>query len=472
MTSTTLSKKSVSRRRFLSASLTGLVVPFIVPRHVLGHGYQAPSDTLTIACVGVGGMGRNYLQGCENEKIVALCDLDYNFVNTRGVFEKYPTAIQYRDYRIMLEKEANNFDALIIAVPDHHHTHLLLAALQLGKHIYCAKPITHTIGEARRVKAALLQHPRLITKSSVQASATPAARSTTELLNSGVLGDVHELHVWCDHPIYPCSLVRPSEQAIPPDGMDWDKWIGPATFRPYHPAYHPENWRPWWDFGSGTVGDMACHSFHMYYKELQLEAPQTVYGYGSIRHEGFMKLLPTPECQSNANMVTWEYPSRGQLPPLKLHWYDGGMKPLRPDELSHDLLMPSSGILFVGEKGKLMSGYYGGNPFRSRRTPDFTRGFEGGMLLPEDRFSAFTPPPQTLVRCEKHYQEWTEACKSGTKTVCPVEFGCEMTEVALLGSLALRTERLLKWDSREMRITNDEEAHQFVNPPYRKGWEI
>lgn len=467
-------KKELSRRHFLSVGLSSLVVPFIVPRHVLGRGYKAPSDTLAIACVGVGGMGRHYLEGCEQERIVALCDLDYNFVNTRGIFEKYPSANRYRDYRAMLEQEASDFDAIIIAVPDHHHTHLLLASMQLGKHIYCAKPITHTVGEARRVKAELLRHPHLITKSSVQDSATSAARSTTEILNTGILGDIRELHIWTDHPIYPCSLVRPTKQVSPPDGMDWDMWIGPAPFRPYHSAYHPENWRPWWDFGSGTVGDMACHSFHLFFKELQLEAPQTIYGSGSTRYEGFMKKLPTPECQSNANTVTWEYPSRGQLPPLKVYWYDGGIKPIRPDELPHDLGMPNSGVLFVGNKGKLMSGYYGGNPYRSRRNPDITRGYEGGLLLPEEHFSNFSVPAKTLIRCEKenHYKEWVEACKNGERTVCPVEFGCEMTEVALLGSLALRTGRLLKWDSTNACITNDNEANQLIDPPYRKEWAI
>ncbi|MDH6305460.1 putative dehydrogenase [Parabacteroides sp. PF5-5] len=217
----------------------------------------------------------------RQERIVALCDLDYNFVNTRGVFDKYPKAIRYRNYRIMLEKEASAFDALIIAVPDHHHTHLLMAAMQMEKHIYCAKPITHTVEEARRVKSELLKHPRLVTKSSVQDSATPAARSTTEILNSGMLGAIRELHIWTDHPIYPCSLQRPMEKITPPDGMDWDMWIGPAPYRPFHSAYHPENWRPWWDFGSGTVGDMACHSFHIFFKELQLEAPETIYGSSS-----------------------------------------------------------------------------------------------------------------------------------------------------------------------------------------------
>ncbi|MDH6305461.1 hypothetical protein M2459_001914 [Parabacteroides sp. PF5-5] len=187
-----------------------------------------------------------------------------------------------------------------------------------------------------------------------------------------------------------------------------------------------------------------------------------------------MKKLSLPECQSSANTVTWEYPSRGNLPPLKVHWYDGGIKPLRPAELSHYLAMPNSGILFVGDKGKLMSGYYGGNPYRSRRNPDITRGYEGGLLLPEESFKNFSVPPQTLLRCEKenHYKEWTDACKSGKKTVCPVELGCEMTEVALLGSLALRTGKLLKWDSKTMRITNDNEANQLIAPPYRSDWNM
>jgi predicted dehydrogenase len=468
-------KTPYTRRSFLQAGLTGLVLPVIVPRHVLGgRGYKAPSDLLAIACVGVGGMGRHYLEGCAHEKIVALCDLDFNFVNTRGVFGKYPDAVRYRDYREMLDKEQKNFDALIIAVPDHHHALLLMAAMQLSKHIYCAKPITHTIGEARKIKAELARHPALVTKASVQDSGTHEARSTTEILNSGVLGPVHELHIWTDHPIYPCALPRPPETAKPPTGMDWELWIGPAPYRPFHPVYHPENWRPWWDFGSGTVGDMACHSFHMYFNELKMHAPTTVYGYGSTRHEGFMKKLLTPECQSGANQVTWEYPQRGELPPLKVHWYDGGIKPIRPDELPHDLNMPDSGVLFVGEKGKLLSGYYGGNPFVSRRNLGPGRGLNGGLLLPEDRFTGFQTPLQTLLRCEKsnHYREWTEACKTGVKTSCPVGFACEMTEVALLGTLALRTQAFIEWDSRSMKVTNRDEPNQWVDPPYRSNYVI
>ena len=454
--------RAVSRRSFLAA---GLAAPLIVPRYVLGGpGNQPPSDTLRIAAVGVGGMGQSYLGECRHERIVALCDLDHNL--SAKVFRRFPDATRYHDFRKMFDKEAKNFDALIIGTPDHTHAVILMAALQLGKHIYCAKPITHSIAEARKVRQAVLKAKNLVTKSSVQSSGTDRARSTTELLKSGAIGAVREVHIWCHHPAYPCSLVRPTETQSPPSGMDWDLWIGPAPYRPYHSAYHPSNWRPWWDFGTGTVGDMGCHTLHVYFKELQLGAPTTVYGRGSTRHKGFFQFVSTPECQSHANVVTWEFPARGKLPPLNVHWYDGGMKPHRPAELDQSMQLPGSGLLFVGTKGSLIAGYSGGNPFGRRR------GVEGGLLLPEEKFRDFQQPPKTMRRCDAHYREWTQACKSGGRTVCPIEFGCEMTEMALLGALALRTRRVLAWDAKSMRVTNSAEANKLVDPPYRKGWPL
>jgi predicted dehydrogenase len=455
-----------------SITLSGLA-PMIVPIRILG-GEGAPSNTLGIAAIGCGGMGRNYLDGCKAERIVALCDLNHDFVAKRGVFDKFPKATRYHDFREMLDKEAKNFDALILATPDQTHAIILMAALQLKKHIYCAKPVTHTIGEARRVRAAVLADRGLITKTSAQSSGTDAARSTTEILRSGILGPVRQLHIWTSHPIYPCSLTRPTETQTPPRDMNWDAWIGPAPYRPFHSAYHPENWRPWWDFGGGTVGDMGCHTLHIFFNELQLGAPKAVYGYGSSRHEGFMKPVDTPECQGNSNIVTWIFPARGNLPPLKVHWYDGGMRPQRPDELDYRTAMPRDGLLFVGDKGKLLAGYYGGNPFR--RTAGPARGFDGGLLLPEERFRDIQQPPKTLVRCEQtdHYREWTQACKTGVPTVCPLEFGCQLTEMALLGALALRTGngRVLEWDAPAMRVTSDDAANRCVDPPYRAGWQL
>jgi predicted dehydrogenase len=461
--STKTAKSTLSRRDILAA---GLVIPFIVPRSVLaGSATQAPSDQLRIAAVGVGGMGRSYLGNCWGEHITALCDLDHKLA--APTFKTYPKAARYHDWRKMLDKESNNFDALIIATPDHTHTPILMAAVELKKHIYCAKPITHSVAEARKVKQAMLDNPQLITKSSVQSSATGPARNTAELLTSGAIGPVREVHIWCNHPAYPCSLTRPAETQTPPAGMDWDLWLGPAPHRPYHSAYHPCNWRPWWDFGSGTVGDMACHTLHVYFKELKLGAPVTVYGYASTKHKGFFQAVSTPECQSHANMVTWQFPQRADLPPLTVNWYDGGMKPHRPAELDSTLELPNSGLLFVGEKGKMIAGYGGGNPFAGKN-----RGIKGGLLLPEDKFRDFQQPAQTMPRCNNHYREWTQGCKTGTPTVCPIEFGCEMTEMALLGALALRTRRVLEWNAKEMKITNNKQANSLIDPPYRKGWTL
>lgn len=462
--------RTVSRRSLLagSAAALGAALPLLVPRHVLGgEGHQAPSDTLRIAAVGISGMGRAYLEGCKGEQVVALCDLDHG--RSAPVFETYPKATRYHDFRQMFDKEARNFDAVIVATPDHTHAVILMAALRLKKHIYCAKPITHSIGEARKVRGAVLAAKGLVTKASVQSSGTEPARNTAELLRSGIIGPVRELHIWCDHPAYPCALLRPKEAQTPPPGMDWDLWIGPAPHRPYHSAYHPANWRPWWDFGSGTVGDMGCHTLHVYFNELELRAPKLVYGCGSTRHEGFFQQVSTPECQSHANMVTWEFPARGSLPPLSLHWYDGGMRPHRPIELPSSLWLPASGLLFVGEKGKLLANYCGGNPYRSDGK---ARGPSGGFLLPEEKFKDVQDPPKTLRRVEDHYREWTQACKSGVPTICPLEFACEMTEVAQLGALALRTGRVLEWDSQAMRVTNNEQANRLVDPPYRPGWTL
>jgi len=257
--------------------------------------------------------------------------------------------------------------------------------------------------------------------------------------------------------------------------MDWDLWIGPAPYRPFHTAYHPVQWRGWWDFGSGTVADMACHSFHVFFKPLRFteRAPRTIYGYRSYRrpedtredrHAG-LEVIPTPECESHANMVTWEFPGIGDLPPINVHWYDGGMRPIRPAELDKRISMPASGILFVGDKGKMLSG-----------------GGSQDLLLPAKDFRNFQRPPKTLPRSIGHYREWTQGCKTGKPTNCPMAFGAQMTEMALLGTIAIRVipkkvgngwpVKVLEWDAEAMRITNDEEANSYVNPPYRSGWSL
>jgi hypothetical protein len=450
-----------SRREAAAAGLGAL----IVPRHVLGgYGYQAPSDTLRIAGVGVGGMGRRYLQGCSSERVVALCDVDHEFA--APVFRKYSSAQVYRDFREMFDKEEKNIDAVIVATPDHVHAFVTLRALRAGKHVYCAKPLTHTIYEARTVATAA-REAKVATQMSVQSCASDDALSTAELLLAGVIGQVRHVHVWTDHPIYPAAQVRPKDTPSTPAKLDWELWIGPASFRPYHPAYHPWIWRCWWDFGSGTVGDMLCHAMHVYYRALQLNAPVAVDGYRTTMHGGYFVMHPdgsedlpprirTPETESYSSIITWDFPERGKLPPLQMHWYDGGMRPPRPAELSPGDPMPTSGLLFVGDEGKLLTGYSGGKP----------------RLLPEKRFRDFQTPAKTLERTAGHYQEWVSAAKGGKPANCNFELGGPMTEIAQLGTLAARFARPLVWDSGAMRITNDPEANALVNPSYRTGWSL
>ncbi len=490
------SKDALTRRTAIAAGLA----PLIVPRHVLGGaGYRAPSDKLAIACVGVGGMGRNYLDGCKDEQIVALCDLDYEF--SARVFKTYPNARVYRDFRQMFDKEQKNFDALIVATPDHWHSHLVLAGLAMDKHVYCAKPITHTIAEARRVKAACLASKRT-TKASIQDSRTAYARATTELVLTGAIGPIHEVHIWTGT-YSPSGLARPTEVQTPPEGMNWDQWCGPSPARPYHKTYHYGNWRPWWDFGTGTIGDFGCHNLQMYHEELEMAAPDWVCAEDS---QAFSLEGPVnnTECMSIANLVQWHLPARGKHPEMMVYFYDGGFTPFRPASMPLDVPMPGSGFMFVGEKGAQISAYYGGNPWmpfgREPAPGTKVRGLPGGWLLPESRFKDFKQPEPYLPRCERpdHYTEWVRQCKAGKKSITPIEFACGLTEFALLGTLAQRhftmpvpppagapagrgggagggrgrrEAKVLTWDAKAMKITNDELANSLVNTPYRKEWD-
>jgi predicted dehydrogenase len=427
--------------------------------------YQAPSDTLRIAGVGVGGMGRRYIQGCASERIVALCDVDHSFA--APVFRKYSGARVYSDFRRMFDQESKNIDAVIVATPDHNHAMVTARALREGKHVYCAKPLTHTIHESR-VIATLARQAKVATQMSVQSCASEDACSTAEILLSGAIGAVREVHVWCDHPLYPAGLKRPADTPAEPYALDWDMWIGPAPYRPYHPAYHPWIWRSWWDFGSGTVGDMACHALHVFFNALKLDTPPArVYASRTTMRGGYFKmyadghedlppLIDTPETESYSSMISWEFGERAGMPPLALHWYDGGLRPHRPMEMDRAAPMPSSGLLFIGDKGKMLSGYSGG---RNR-------------LMPADRFRDFAPPAKTLGRSTGHYTEWVAAAKGGKPANCNFEFASRMNEVAQLGTLAARAARVLEWNPAAMAIPNDREANGWLNPPYRQGWTL
>ena len=456
----------VSRRDFVPGAGTALAAFTLFPRHVLGGaGYVAPSDKLNIAGVGVGGMGAAYLQGCESENIVALADVDFDFA--AKTFARYPNAKTYRDFRVMLEKE-KGIDAVIIGTPDHTHAVVAMATIQLGKHLYCAKPMTRTVYECHQVARAARQ-AKIATQMSTQSSASEIACSTEELLKSGAIGPVREVYYWTDRPVWPQGLLRPLETPPLPSNLEWDLWLGPAPSRPYHPVYHPFTWRGWYDFGTGALGDMALHKFHVVFRALKLTYPTSVNSTSIIVRElappgqanplwTFSRTLKFPESFPGAEIVTWDFPARGDLPPVRLHWFDGGLKPPRPADLEAGQSLPPEGVYYVGDKGVLLVG--GGAAGKAN------------VLLPAAKFKDFTAPPKTIPRTIGHYKEWILAAKGGPPANANFDFSRLTAETALLGVISARTGKHLFWDPQNMRFTNDDDANQYINPPYRSGWSL
>lgn len=456
---TDVAKAQPTRRQAASAAAF-----LIVPSAVLGgQAGTAPSDKLNIAGVGVGGMGFNYLRNCESQNIVALADVDHGY--SARVFAHFPKAKTYRDYREMLDKQ-KDIDAVIIGTPDHTHAFVAMAAMDLGKHVYCAKPLTRTVYESRLLTETA-KKKKLATQMSVQSSASDDARSTEEWIQAGAVGEVREVHAWTDRPIWPQAVARPREGMAVPKTIDWELWLGPAPERPYHAAYHPFSWRGWVDFGTGALGDMACHAFHVVFRALDLGQPTRVSASTTrvVRHrlvnnDGQFNLrnsvIELPETFPHSSIVTWDFPARGAQPAARLHWYDGGLKPPIPAAMPSGQTLPADGICFIGSKGVLLAGLTGGKH----------------VLLPEARAKAFAAPPKTKPRSEGHYMEWINACKGGPAASCEFGFGSLLTETALLGTIACRTGKSLDWDPKRMRFPNDPTASALLNPPYRKGWKL
>ncbi len=420
---------------------------------------QAPSDKLNLAGIGVGGVCQSYLRNLASENIMALCDVDDAYA--APTFNAYPQAKRYRDFRRMLEKE-KGIDGVVIGTPDHSHAVIAMAAMSLGKHVYCAKPLTRTVHEARALARAAREN-KVATQMSVQSSASEGACATAEWVQSGVIGPVREVHVWSDRPIWPQGLTRRPQDSPPvPSTLDWDLWLGPAPQRAYHPAYHPWIWRGWWDFGTGALGDMGCHTLHVIFRALNLEHPASVHASSPVLLRGYMdrpnkrrpERVKFDETAPACAMVTWDFPARGNRPAVQLTWYDGGLKPPRPVDFPAGKNLPNSGILFVGDRGAILSAFHGGP----------------SLVLPEKRMREFEPPKPTLPRTAGHYQEFIAACKGGPPPTCRFEFGALLTEVALLGNIAVRTGRFLEWDPENMSFRNDADANRYLRESYREGW--
>jgi predicted dehydrogenase len=439
-------KSRISRRGFMSGAAA--VAAFtIVPRGVLGgSGNTAPSEKLSIAGIGVGGQGGGDIGNVSSENIVALCDVDDR--RAAGTFNKFPKAKKYKDFRKMLDKEDKNIDAVVVATPDHTHAVATMMAIKMGKHVYCEKPLAHDIFEVRKVTEAA-REAKVATQLGNQGQATKETRLVCEFIWDGAIGPVREVHSWCNRPISPRGLNRPKEEPPVPEGLSWDLWLGTAQERPYHSCYLPFSWRGWWDFGTGVLGDIGCHQFAPIFRALKLGYPTSVEACTSGVNS---------ETAPLASIVRYEFPARGDLPPVKLTWYDGGLMPPRPAELEDGRRFGNADDnLYVGDKGKML----------------------GHRLIPESRSKEYGKPPQVLPRSPGHHKEWIRACKGGPPAGSNFEASGPMAEVVLLGNIAVRMgqklyEKGLKlyYDGPNMRITNVPEANEYIRREYRKGWTL
>lgn len=449
--------RRISRRKFATTTAMAALSAAIAPRRVLGM--QAPGNKLNIAAIGIGGMGASNLQACAGENIVALCDVDEVYsAKTRA---RYPKAAFYNDYRVMLEKE-KGIDAVIVATPDHTHATITMALLEAGKHVYCQKPLTHTVHEARTITEAA-RRAKVVTQMGNQGQSYQSMPLLKEWLDDGAIGQVREVHAWTDRPVGgdPWSdfevRARPSDTPPVPKTLDWDRWLGPVAFRPYHPAYHPMKWRAWQDFGTGALGDMGCHILDPAFWALELGPPETVEA-TSTHYEPAV----ASETYPRASIVRYTFPARGARPPVKLTWTDGRLLPPIPSELEPGRRLPGSGALLIGDKGIIGHGSHGA---------------DGVRLLPETRMKDYKRPPQTLRRVKgTHEGDWIRAIKEGPGGVppkSPFEYGGALTEMVLLGVLAVRMkDQRLVWDSKNLRFTNNDKANELLRIDYRPGWTL
>ena len=459
-------QSGISRRQLLGSAMAAGAFT-IIPSYVMGasvSGQKPPSEKLNIAAIGVGGMGGNNTRRCADagENIVALCDVDEKLPGTVKVFNDYPDAKKYKDFRKMLE-EMKNIDAVIVATPDHTHTVAAMMAIKMGKHVYVQKPLTRTVYEARKLTEAARQY-KVVSQMGNQGHSGEGIRLMCEWIWDGAIGPVREIHAWTNRPVWAQGIDRPKETPPIPEGLDWDLWLGPAPERPYNPAYHPFAWRAWVDFGGGALADMACHILDPAFWALKLKYPISVEACTSTRMsgDGWGK-VGVRETYPQASIVRYKFPARGNMPEVKVNWYDGGLVPARPEELEPGRQMgdEDGGVLFVGDKGKIMCGCYGMNP----------------RLIPESKMEAYKRPKKTLPRIKDgidgHEKNWIEACKGGVAASSNFDYSGPFTETVVMGNLAMMNPyKVLEWDGKNMKFTNDETANEFVNPPYRAGWTI
>ncbi len=448
-----MSQTTIARRDFLkSAALAGvgLVAAGSQGCALLRPGPRriSPNEKLNVACIGVGGRGHDNVHAMSGENIVALCDVDDAMA--AEAYNAFPKAQRFHDYRRMLDKLERSIDAVVISTPDHMHALPALTAMEMGKHVYLEKPLAHDVWEARRL-AETARRYGVATQMGNQGTAEPMLRRGVAAIRGGAIGAVRDAHIWTNRPVWPQGMARPEDTPPVPETLKWDLWLGTAPSRPYHPSYLPFNWRGWWDFGTGALGDMGCHTANLAFMGLDLGSPISAYAENSaFSRDSF----PT------WSVITLHFPARGQKPPVRWTWYDGAdQKPAWVLERLRSLIpgkeLSGSGLILVGDKGTLYSPHdYGAD----------------WMLLPDEDFAGYEPPESFLPESPGHHQEWIDACKGGKPAISNFSYAGPLTETLLIGNIAMYCGEMILWDGENCRVRGNQLANSLVRREYRKGW--
>jgi len=439
-------KKKITRRAFIAGTAAAAGCTTVPGRGSRGKRRTPPSAKLNIAGIGAGGRAETDLWAVRRQNVVALCDVDW--ARATKMFNAFPNAKKYKDFRVMLEKQ-KDIDAVVIATPDHIHAVAAMTAMQFGKHVFVEKPMAHSAYEARMLAEAARNY-KVATQMGNQGHSGSGVRVACEIVWSGGIGPVREVHVWTNRPGWPQNITRPTETPPIPETLDWDLWLGPAPYRPYNPAYLPNRWRGWWDFGCGALGDMGCHILDPPYWALKLGAPTSV---EPVKLDG-----GNNETGPKSSIIRYDFPQRGEMVPVTLYWYDGGTMPPRPEGVGENELLGDgdNGSIFIGDKGIMTTGCYGMN----------TR------LLPESRMRDYELPPETIPRSIGHTREWLAACKGEGTPGSNFDYAAPLSELVSLGNVALRARQKIEWDAANMKVTNVPEANNYVCRDYREGWSL
>ena len=448
---------SLTRRQFLrrtaAGAATAAIAPMVVPAHVVGaDGQTPPSEKIRLAGIGVSGQGGGDLDGlaryCE---VVAVCDVDARHAD--GTFKKYTNAKRYQDFRKLFDEMSGSFDAVLVATPDHTHAVAAMAALKHGKHLYCEKPLAHSVGEVRALTKAAAQ-AKVVTQLGNQGHSFGSIRDCVEWIQAGAIGRVHTIHAGCNAVNSGLDQLSNLKEEHPvPATLNWDLWLGPAKLRPYHPAYLPGAWRGWTPFGNGTIGDWVCHVVDPVFWALDLGAPSTIQA--EVKDWDYKT---QGDAFPKGDVITYEFPAKGTRGPVTLKWFSGTQRVPRHPDMGPDEKDIGAGAVVMGDGGALVYGSHGAG---------------GVHLIPEKRMESFQRPPKTIPRVRDHHWDWIEAIRTGRKAGSDFAYGGPLTEIGMLGVIAIKLNgQKLQWDAAQMKFTNNDAANALVNPPPRAGWEL